>query len=52
MVAIYLNRQDMKALREYAKRVHLRETTALKQAFYSYLADKPEFRDLLEEDND
>lgn len=48
-VGLHLNYRELRIIKAYAERVHLRPTTALKQAFFNYLENNEEFKDLLVE---
>ncbi len=49
LVGLHLNYRELRIIKAYAQRVHLRPTTALKQAFFNYLENNDEFKDLLVE---
>jgi|ACXM01.1.fsa_nt_gi hypothetical protein len=46
-MGLHLNYREMKVIKEYAARVHLRPSTALKQAFFAHLENDADNKDLL-----
>lgn len=46
-LGLHLNYKEFRVMKSYANRVHLKTTTALKQAFFTYLENNEEYKDLL-----
>ncbi|MEM3846771.1 MAG: hypothetical protein QXU98_13835 [Candidatus Parvarchaeota archaeon] len=49
-IGLHLNYKEFRMLRRYAERVHLKQSTALKQVFLQFLDEHDAFKDILEEE--
>jgi hypothetical protein len=47
LVGLHVNVRELRIIKAYAERVHLRPSTALKQAFFTFLENDDELKDLL-----
>ncbi|MEM3489402.1 MAG: hypothetical protein QXO75_07095 [Nitrososphaerota archaeon] len=49
LVGVHLNCREFEILQRYSKKVHLRPSTAVKQALFQFLDEHDNFPDLMEE---